>query len=134
MKQRDENKDIRTFGIGLTIILLTVGSYHVYRGHYTVITTGLYAAAGITLFLSLFATLVFRPVYKVLTAVGYRVGMINTKILLGIVFYLFITPVAFIFKIAGRDPLDRKMEENRDSYWTLRKQSSADKKRHERQF
>ena len=39
-------------------------------------------------------------------------------LLLGILFYGIFTPLAFIFRVAGRDKLNRKFPCDTESYWT----------------
>ncbi len=131
-KQKDERKDIRTFGLGLTAVFIAIGSMQIYKGH-TGMALGLYLGSGVVLLLSLLAPLVLKPVYKILTAIGHKIGWINSRILLGVLFYVFFTPVAVVFKLIGRDPLDRKIEKEKSSYWVPRKHDT-DKKRYERQF
>ena len=49
---------------------------------------------------------------------GHYLGIVNTKIILGLIFYLVFTPVALFLKLFGRDPMDRKWkEETGASYW-----------------
>lgn len=133
MKIRDEKRDIRNFGIGLAIILGAIGSYQLYKGQWD-IALWFYAAVGIVLILSLFAPSVIKPLYKVMTIVGHKIGWVNTRLLLGILYYLLFTPIAVVFRLIGKDPLDRKIEVEKNSYWIPRKESSMDKRRYEQQF
>ena len=55
---------------------------------------------------------------------------INTRILLVIMFYLVFTPTGFIMRLFGADPLDLKMDKNKNSYW-IKKEGHTD---YERQF
>lgn len=134
MKKRDERKDIRTFGIGLAVILLAMGSYRFYYKEQYDIALWFFIAGGMALVLALLAPSVLKPLYKVVTAVAHKIGWVNTRVLLAVLYYLLFTPIAVVFRLFGRDPLDRKIEVSKDSYWVPRKQSPMDKKRYERQF
>ena len=70
---------------------------------------------------------VLRPVFIVWTKVGHVLGWINTRLLLGIVFYLVIAPTGILLKLLGKDPLKRKYDKNGLSYRTVSKQPGVDK-------
>jgi hypothetical protein len=40
----------------------------------------------------------------------------NTRLLLGIVYYIVITPTGALMRLLGRDPMDRRLKD-RSSYW-----------------
>ena len=57
-----------------------------------------------------------NPVYHVWMRFGLVVGWINTRIILGVLFYSVFTPVSLLLKIMGKDPMRRKKEPTSDSY------------------
>ncbi len=60
-------------------------------------------------------------IYKPWMIFGHFLGLLNTKILLSIIFYFVFTPVSFFFKIMGKDPMRRKwLKDTSGSYWTTR--------------
>jgi len=134
MKIRNEKSDIRNFGIGLTVFLIIIGSYRFYHSGQLDNALWFYGIGGASLFLSLLAPWVLKPLYKLVTKIAHKIGWVNTRLLLGIIFYLLITPIAVVFKLIGKDPLDRKIEAEKKSYWIPRKESSIDAKRYEQQF
>ena len=58
--------------------------------------------------------LLFYP-YKVWMKIGLVLGWINSRIILGIVFFLVLQPIALIMKFLGHDPLKIK-KSNEISY------------------
>tara|TARA_E500000331_G_C16685424_1_gene467302 strand:+ start:70 stop:462 length:393 start_codon:yes stop_codon:yes gene_type:complete len=58
--------------------------------------------------------LLFYP-YKLWMALGFALGWINSRIILGIVFLLVLQPIALIMKFLGYDPLKIK-NSNESSY------------------
>ncbi len=46
--------------------------------------------------------------------------MFNTRILLGVVYFVVMTPTGIVMRLLGRDPLDRRLKD-RPSYWVDRK-------------
>lgn len=133
-KNRDEKKDIRNFGIALAVILGAIGSYRFYYKRQWDVALWLYAGGGMVIILSFFAPLVIKPLYRIMTIVGYKIGWVNQRLILGILFYLLFTPIAVVFKLIGKDPLERKIEVETNSYWIPRKESSSDKKKYEQQY
>jgi hypothetical protein len=47
-------------------------------------------------------------------------GKLTSPIVLGLLFYGFITPLAFAMRLAGKDPLRLKFDRAADSYWIRR--------------
>ena len=66
-------------------------------------------------------SLLFYP-YKVWMALGLALGWINSRIILGLVFFLVLQPIALIMKFKGYDPLKTKkrnqmsFRENKSNY------------------
>ena len=54
--------------------------------------------------------------YKVWMALGHYLGWINSRIILGIIFFTVLLPISLILKIFGYDPLKRKKDSNILSY------------------
>lgn len=51
------------------------------------------------------------PVYHLWMRFGLVMGFINTRIILGLVFYGLVWPMGLVMGLIGYDPLHRKMEE-----------------------
>lgn len=56
-------------------------------------------------------------VYVPWMVLGGYLGRINSYILLSLIFYLLITPLALLFKLLGKDPLERKIKKNMKTYF-----------------
>jgi hypothetical protein len=54
--------------------------------------------------------------------------------LLGMVYYLLITPIGLALRLVGKDPLDRKIEPERESYWLAKEEPEDIRRSFERQF
>ena len=57
-----------------------------------------------------------RPVYRGWMRFGLLMNRIVTPVILGVLFYLVITPVALVMKIIRRDPMARSLEGDAESY------------------
>jgi hypothetical protein len=61
---------------------------------------------------------VLMPLNRVWGWVAPKIAALNNAIVLGLVFYLFVTPVGLMMRLFRRDPMCRAMEPDSDSYWT----------------
>jgi hypothetical protein len=52
---------------------------------------------------------------------GLLLGRIVSPVALGILFYLVLTPLGALMRLAGKDPLRRKLDTAAPSYWLPRK-------------
>ena len=62
-----------------------------------------------------FPSALFWP-YRAWMAFGHVMGWINTRILLGIVFYGVVTPLAIVRAWLGKDPMGRRLRPDLESY------------------
>lgn len=61
-----------------------------------------------------------RWIYCLLMVVAFPIGFVISHVMMLIIYYLVITPIALVFRITGRDMLGRRLEPQRASYWTER--------------
>lgn len=59
---------------------------------------------------------VLKPFYVLWMKIGHVMGWINTRIILGLVFFIMFAPLALLFRLFGRDPMQRKLEGEAKSY------------------
>lgn len=57
-----------------------------------------------------------RPVYRLWMRLGLALSRITTPLILGIVFFCVIFPVALVMKVVGRDAMVRKFDDSARSY------------------
>lgn len=57
-----------------------------------------------------------NPVYRTWMKFGHLMNLINTNIILGILFYGIILPVGLLMKLLGKDPMHRKFDHKISSY------------------
>ena len=56
------------------------------------------------------------PFYRGWMKFGHAVGWVNTRLILGITFFLMFAPVALLFRLIGKDPLARRLDESATTY------------------
>ncbi len=124
-------KEIRKFGLMFGGICAAVAGFMLYKenGHWPWFGGGciFFFAAGLG------GHSVLRPIYTGWMKFAFVLGWINTRILLGMFFYLILTPTGLLMRVFGSDLLDEKMEPEVTSYWKKRT-TPVDPKSMERQF
>ena len=66
---------------------------------------------------SLVAPEVNRFLYVGLVVVTYPIGFLLSYLLMGLIFYVILTPVGLVFRLIGRDALHRRFDRKAGSYW-----------------
>lgn len=125
-------KNVRNFGFLFGGILLAASVYMVYRGS----GAWVWAAAGALLFGAggvAFYPLM-KPVYTAWMLFAFVLGWLNTRVLLGVFFYLVMTPLGLLLRLTGKDLLDETIDRSATSYWIKRERKPFDRKRLERMF
>ena len=82
-----------------------------------------YVLAGLAAYCGLFAVAApaaLKWLYVTLTVVSYPIGFVLSYVIVTLMFFVAITPLAFIFKIMGRDGLKLRRSERATSYWIQR--------------
>ncbi len=57
------------------------------------------------------------PLYWALTLIAFPLGVVLSYAMLGVMWYVVMTLVALIFRLLGKDPLERKWDRSAKSYW-----------------
>ena len=75
-----------------------------------------------------------EPLERGWMSLAHLLSKITTPIFMGIVYFVVLTPIAFIRRAAGGNPMTHKLDE--DSYWVRREpvEPEAGRQRMERQF
>ena len=69
---------------------------------------------------------ILRPVNHYWLKIGNVLGFINSRIILGAMFYLMIFPIGMILKVLGKDSMERKLEDKTKTYRILTKVREKD--------
>jgi hypothetical protein len=127
---RPGERQLRTFGAICGVGCLALGVWAMQR--HTILGIGLtppvgaqvgyglWGIAGVTAALSLAAPRALWPLYVTLTAISLPIGFAVSHLVVAILFYGVLTPFGLVFRLVGRDPLERRFDRSRDSYWVAR--------------
>ena len=104
----------KSFGIVFFIVFLLIAVYPLFNNSELRIWSLIIAI--IFLILGLVNSKVLTPLNKLWFKFGLLLGRIVSPLIMGIIFFLVVTPTAFIMRIIGKDLLNLKFN-NKKSYW-----------------
>ena len=81
------------------------------------------------LFLGLIKSKVLTPLNKIWFKFGILLGNIISPIVMGIVFFFVITPIALSLRLFGKDLLNTKYDKKKQSYWIKREKFNSTMKK-----
>ncbi len=58
-----------------------------------------------------------RYVYVAMSVAAYPIGFVVSHTVLAAVYYLLFTPMGLVFKLIGRDALERRLDRESATYW-----------------
>lgn len=83
-----------------------------------IVAGGFAALAGVSTLFSLIAPRANLPIYIGLTILAYPIGFVLSHFIMGLLFFGMITPLGLIFRVIGKDPMNRRFEPAAETYWS----------------
>jgi hypothetical protein len=120
MASRAAHRELRRFG-------LIVGGLFGVMGVWPALVRGqgprawALALAAALILPALAAPRLLAPVQRVWTALGEALGWVNTRIVLGVIFFGVVTPTGLVLRLGGRDPMRRGFDDAAATYRVQRK-------------
>jgi len=112
-----DNKGLRKFGLTTGAIIVLLFAFF-FPWVFDVATMPMWpwAIAGALWLPALFVPVALRPVYATWMKIGHGIGWVNTRIILGVLFFVLVLPMGLIMRLFGNDPMARKRDESAPSY------------------
>ena len=92
------------------------------------------AASGVFLGWGILAPRRLKPVFHVWMLLASGMGWVMTRVILGIVYYLILTPIGVIFRCFGKQFLQQKFNPEADTYWIHKEKKLYKQSDYEQQF
>ncbi len=134
MMDKKEQKNLRVFGYGLSIIIafivIRLGFKHGF-------TNGKYITLGLAVFLSLVTSVclpAIKPLYRVWMKGARFIGEIVNFVLLSVIFYVFFGLAGIVLRLMRKDLLDERIDKSAQSYWKTIRLDAADRDRYTKQY
>lgn len=118
-------KDLRSFGLlmGGVFLIVAVWPLIIHGENLRVwasLIAGTFGAMGIVFPKGL------RLLHRVWMKIGEKLGWINSRIILGLLFFGMFTPMAFVMGLLGKRPLQLGYDPKANSYRVVKKARAAD--------
>ena len=98
----------REFGLLVGGILAALGAWWLYREKLPALRFGFLAAGTLLVLVGALYPRALGPLYRAWMALAEALSRVVTTIVLGIVYYLVVTPIGLVKRLRGWDPLERR--------------------------
>ncbi len=117
-----ERSELRKFGVIALVVLTAVSVVLRFVFKAGIVVPACVFTAGFCIFVTtLVSAKAARIIYLGLTFAAMPVGFVISVVLMAVFYYLVLTPVGLVFRLLGRDPLNRRFEPRAPTYWTPRR-------------
>ena len=130
MQEHTSKEQLRSFGLTVGGIFLAVAIWPLLRRGQDVRAWAL-VLGSLLVIPGAVAPLILRKPHELWMRLAHVLGWVNTRIILGIVFYLVFTPTAFILRLFGCDPMNRSLVSSADTYRVPREPRDASHMKHQ---
>jgi hypothetical protein len=127
-----DNKELRSFALTISVALGIVGALVLWRrGPMGFIFI---AIGAVILFAGLVSPKSLTILYKVWMALALVLGLAMSHIILALVFYIVLSPIGFLIRILGKDPLTLRDDPKAESYWVKREKKEWHRDNYEKMY
>ncbi|HYN84617.1 MAG TPA: SxtJ family membrane protein [Pyrinomonadaceae bacterium] len=124
--------EARKTALVVAAVVGAIAAWNLYRGRMTVV----YVLGGAALLLvaaGLFVPAVSTRFHALWMRLAAVLGYVNSRVLLGLMYYGVFTPYGVVSRLVGRDPLARR-KAGGESFWVERKRTRQEREGFERLF
>lgn len=129
---KHDPKTLRRFGSTLGCFFALLGGVFLWRQSDAWFYFSLWAV--VFLFFGLAFPGVLRPVHRVWMTMALLMGWVMSRVILMVVFYFVLTPVAVVTRVLGKDFLGLRKGKEESTYWLNRERDHLDKRVYEQQY
>lgn len=129
---KESKKDLRKFGLTVGIVLLALAGFLFWKEKDSYLIWG--AIGSVLVIAGILVPVLLKPLNKIWMTLAILMGWVMTRVILTILFFIVLTPLAFAARIFGKKFLELKIDKSRESYWEIREKKEIKPLDYERQF
>lgn len=114
-KTRTPIFELRRFGITMAIILAVAAGILPWRGHWP--GPACMAMSGLSVAIAVLCPRLLMPLEWAWMRLGRGLGVISTFLILTLTYYLLLTPIGLVMRLAGKPGLKLNWDRHASSYW-----------------
>jgi len=126
-------KDLFWFGLLLPLFVAILGAILRWQWGLPTAAWVVWIVGGVLAALFALVPPLRRPLYVGWMLAVFPIGWLVSHVVLGVVFYIVLTPIGLLMRLVGRDPLHRRFDRQARSYW-IERHKEIDSSRYFRQF
>ena len=123
----------REFGLIVGGMLLLLSGWWTYRGKFHAVTEFTFPLGAILVLLGIVIPRALVYPNKAWMGLAEVLSYISTRIILAFVYFVVITPIGFVKRLSGWDPLNRRAAKS-ESYWRDYSARQRDPRHYEKMF
>jgi hypothetical protein len=123
----------REFGLLVGGVLVAFGGWWIYRGRFSLFAV---VVSGVGVLLALLGAAYPKSLVvpnRLWMGMAEGMGFVMTRVILGMVFFLVVTPIGLARRLFGGDPLNRRGART-ESYWKPYTERRSDPKHYEKMY
>lgn len=128
----NDKKEWRKFGLGVAAILSGIATIQLLKSN--PLYVWFYAGSGFFLVASLLIPILLKPLFILFSYLGLVLGWFMTRLILIVLFFIIVTPIALISRLFGKKHLVLRPDSKLESYWMPAEKVEDRSKEFERQF
>jgi Saxitoxin biosynthesis operon protein SxtJ len=132
MKRRSFRAE-KEFGLIVGVVFVSLGSWWLYRGKFITFASVTLPLGALLILLGLVWPRALVLPNKAWMLVAEGLSFVSTTIILGLVFFLIVTPIGVIKRLMGWDPLNRRGA-RKASYWQPYSERQRNPRHYEKMF
>ena len=113
-------RQLRQFAVLFLIVFGALGTILFLNGKPLVVARTLWSLSAVVGISGAIFPVVVRPVYLTMMALALPIGLVVSSLLMLVIYYLILTPIGLILRVTGHDPMGRRRNPTRTSYWIER--------------
>ena len=129
---KETEKDLRKFGLTVGGVLAIIAAVLFYFAKPSVVYFAI--IGGILILLGLAFPQVLKPLNKIWMGMAIVLGFVMSRVILTILYYLVLTPIAFLARLFSKKFMELKYDKSAKTYWEKRSITQKKQIDYERQF
>lgn len=126
-------RQLRKFALAMAVPLALIGGFLLWRERtyyrYFFIASGLFVCPGLLI------PVILTPLHKTWMAFSIITGWFMTRLILCVLFFIVLTPMALLLRLLGKDLLNTKFDRTASqTYWLPRDNADARNRDYTKQF
>lgn len=132
INKNPSKKELLVFGLGLPILAGLLGWHRWSAGSQTAAQV-IWAVGGLLALVFAVAPPARRGIYVGWMYAVFPIAFVVSHVILGAVYFFVLTPLSFLLRMFGTDPMKRKFDKSAKSYW-IEREGATVKANYFRQF